>query len=342
MDLDSIGYDLPRGHVFYNQLEKRLGRLPGVESAGIANNPVLADSDWESVIKVEGRQNRPGEATRAYVNRVSRGYFKTLGIHLLSGRTFRESDTLDSPKVVVVSESFAKHYFGEQSAIGHRMGRSFDGTPRDMEIVGVVNDIDYQDLRQKEWRQVYLCAPQGYNLGGTVYLNAKGDPRSALASARRVVHEMEPKAPVKNMKTVTHQLEESLVTERMIASLSTVFTILAVALAVLGLYGVMAYMVTQRAREIGIRVALGAMFGNVVWLVMREVVLLVAVGIAVAVPLALALARFIGSELYGIKPTDPISIAAAALLLAGIAMLAGFVPARRAASADPLDILRYE
>ena len=161
-------------------------------------------------------------------------------------------------------------------------------------------------------------------------------------AGKGLVHQMEPKAPVMNMKTVERQLEESLVTERMFASLSTVFTILAVALAVLGLYGVMAYMVTQRAREIGIRVALGAVFGNVVWLVMREVVLLVAAGIAVAVPLALALSRFIGSELYGIEPTDPISIATAALLLAGIAMLAGFVPARRAASTDPLHVLRYE
>jgi predicted permease len=343
MDLGSIGYDLPRARAFYNQLETRLERLPGVEAAGMATAPVLADMDWESPVLVEGHENKPAEAANSYINRVSPGYFKTLGIHLLSGRTFRESDTPDSPKVVVVSESFARYYLGQQPAIGHRMGRGFDpSAPRDMEIIGVVNDIDYQDLRQKQARQVYLCATQGYNLGGTVYLSVKGDPRSALASARRLVHEMEPKAPIMNMKTVEHQLEESLVTERMIASLSTVFTILAVALAVLGLYGVMAYMVTQRAREIGIRVALGAVFGNVVWLVMREVVLLVAAGIAVAVPLALALSRFIGSALYGIAPTDPAAIATAALLLAGVAMLAGFVPARRAASADPLDVLRYE
>ena len=343
MDLGSIGYDPERAHSFYKRLETRLGHLPGVEAAGIATNPVLADSDWESVVRVEGRENQPGEASRAYVNRVSPGYFKTLGIHLLSGRTFRESDTPDSPKVVVVSESFARHYFGGQPAIGHRMGRDYDPrTPMDMEIIGVVNDIDYQDLRQKESRQVYLCAPQGSEFVTTVYVDVRNNPRSALASARRLVHEMEPKAPVMNMKTVERQLEESLVMERMIASLSTVFTILAVALAVLGLYGVMAYMVTQRAREIGIRVALGAMFGNVVWLVMREVVVLVAAGIAVGLPLALALSRFIGSQLYGIEPTDPISIAIAALLLAGIAMLAGFIPARRAAAADPLDVLRYE
>jgi predicted permease len=341
MDLSSIGYEGEQAHTFYNQLETRLAHLPGVKAAGMASNPVLTDSDWESTILVEGHENKPGEQTHSYVNRVSPGYFKTLGIHLLSGRTFRESDTVNSPKVVVVSESFARHYFGQQSAVGHRIGRGYDPTtPTDLEIIGVVNDIDYQDLRQKELRQLYLCAVR--DLGGTVYLDVKGNPLGVLASARRVVHEMEPKAPVTNMKTVEHQLEESLVTERMIASLSTVFTILAVALAVLGLYGVMGYMVTQRAREIGIRVALGAQFGNVVWLVMREVVLLVAAGIAVGVPLALGLARFIQSEVYGISPTDPISIAAASGLLSGIAMLAAFVPARRAALADPLQVLRYE
>jgi ABC-type antimicrobial peptide transport system permease subunit len=223
------------------------------------------------------------------------------------------------------------------------MGRGFDpSTPTDIEIIGVVNDIDYQDLRQKEWRQVYLCAPQGYGLDTTVYLNVKENLRAALPSARGVVQAMEPRAPVMNMKTVKYQLEESLVTERMIASLSTVFTILAVALAVLGLYGVIAYMVTQRAREIGIRMALAAVSGHVVWLVMREVLLLIAAAIAVAVPLALALSRLIGSQLYGINPTDPLSIAIAALLLAVIAAVAGFVPARRAASADPLEALRYE
>jgi predicted permease len=343
VELAPIGYDQQRADTFMRQLESRLDHLPGVEAAGIAAEPVLADIDWESVVKVEGHENKPGEATHAYVNRVSPGYFKALGIHLLSGRSFRESDTVDSPKVVLVSESFAKHYFGNGSAVGHRIGRGYDpSTPTDMEIVGVVNDIDYQDLRQKESRQVYLCALQGYNFGGTIYLRTKSDPRTVFASARGVVHDLDPKAPVLNMKTVEDQLEASLVTERMIASLSTVFTVLAVALAVLGLYGVMAYMVTQRAREIGIRVALGAVFGSVVWLVMREVVLLTVTGVAVAVPLAAALSRFIASELYGIKPTDPISIATAALLLSFIAMLAGYVPAHRAASADPLRVLRYE
>ncbi len=306
MDLGSIGYDQTRAHTFYNELETRLQRLPGVEAAGIALNPVLADSDWESTIRIAGTVSKPGEDKLAYVNRVSPGYFKTLSIHLLSGRTFRESDTATAPKVVVVSESFARHFFGEQSALGHWIGRGFDpNAPTDMQIVGVVNDIDFQDLREKDKRELYLCAPQGKELDTTVYLRAKGDPRSALASARGLVHQMEPKAPITRTKTVEQQLDESLATERMIASLSTGFTLLAVALAVLGLYGVMAYMATQRAREIGIRMALGAQFGNVVWLVMREVMVLIAAGIAVAVPLSLGLTRLIRSELYGIQPADP-------------------------------------
>lgn len=343
MDLGSIGYDQVRAHTFFSELERRLQNLPGVEAAGVALNAVLADSDWESTVRIAGRVNKPGEDSDAYVNRVSSGYFKALDIHILSGRNFRESDTADSPKVVIVSESFAKHFFGAEPAVGHWIGRGFDPTaPTDMQIVGVANDIDYQDLREKDPRQLYLCATQGRELGGVVYLNAKGDPKSVLASARRVVHEMEPKAPVTNMKTVEDQMDESLVTERMIASLSAGFTILAIVLAVLGLYGVMAYMVTQRAREIGIRVALGAQFGNVVWLVMREVVALVVAGIAVALPLGIGSVRLIRSELFGIQATDPLSFAAAALALSAIALLAGFVPARRAAAADPLTVLRYE
>jgi len=344
LDVGSIGYDVNRAHDFFTRLESRLEHLPEVRAAGMATNPVLADSDWESSILVEGRENKPeDQAIHTYINRVSPGYFKTLGLHLISGRTFRESDTVDKPKVVVVSKSFEEHYFGRESAIGHHIGRGFDvSAPKDLEIVGVVNDIDYQDLRQAHSRQVYLCAPQGLALGGTMYLSVQGDARSAFANARQAVHELEPKAPVTNMKTVEHQLEESLITDRMIASLSTAFTMLAVALAVLGLYGVMAYMVAQRAREIGIRAALGAASGQVIWLVMRETLVLILVGIVLALPLTFALSRLVRSELYGIKPTDPISIAAAVLLLSGISLVAGFVPARRAASADPLEVLRDE
>lgn len=343
VNLGLIGYSSDREHVFYGELERRLSHLPGVEAAGMATNPVLADSDWESTIRVSGHENKPGPNENAYINRVSPGYFGALGIHLLAGRLFRESDTVHSQKVVVVSESFAKHYFGNDEVIGQFVGRGFDPhAPKDMQIVGIVNDIDYQDLRQPHARQLYLCAPQGFIGYGTVYMRVKGNPRSFLASARELVHHMEPKAPVLNLKTVQHQLDESLVTERMVALLSSGFSVLAVLLAVVGLYGVMAYMVTQRAREIGIRMALGAVFGNVVWLVMREVVLLVMAGVLAAIPLALGLQHLVRNQLFGISSSDPLPIVWASVALSAIAMLAGFVPARRAAAADPVQVLRYE
>jgi predicted permease len=211
VDLGSIGYDLSHARSFYNELETRLNALPGVKSAGVATNAVLKDSDWESVIHVAGRQNKPGENTLAYVDVVSPGYFKTLGIHLISGRTFRESDTANSQKVAVVSESFARHYFGDEPAIGHFIGRGYEpDAPSDMEIVGVVNDIDYQNLREKNPRQLYMCAAQAFVSYATVYVKAEANPRSLLATARRVVHDMEPKAPVLKMMTLENQLDESL------------------------------------------------------------------------------------------------------------------------------------
>ncbi|MBV9406429.1 MAG: ABC transporter permease [Acidobacteriaceae bacterium] len=343
VDLGSIGYKADRAHVFYNELETRLDHLSNVKAAGIATNPVLADSDWESTIRVSGHGGQPGPSDNAYIDRVSPGYFDALGIQLLAGRTFRDTDTVNSQKVVIVSESFAKHYFGNEQAIGQLIGRGFDpNAPKDMLIVGVVHDIDYQDLRQKHTRQLYLCAPQGMELYTTVYVRVQGTPRSVLASARKLVQSMEPKAPVLNLKTVQHQLDESLVTERMIALLSSGFSVVALLLAVVGLYGVMAYMVSQRAREIGIRVALGAMFGNVVWLVMREVMLLVLAGVSIAIPLSVALSHLVESELYGIRSTDAASITCASFVLAAIAIIAGFIPAQRAAAADPLQVLRYE
>jgi ABC-type antimicrobial peptide transport system permease subunit len=168
------------------------------------------------------------------------------------------------------------------------------------------------------------------------------DPENAFATIRVVVHDLAPELPITGMKTLTRQMDESLVTERMVATLSSVFGALATVLAIIGLYGVMAYMVTRRSREIGIRMALGAMRGNVVWLVMREVLTLVGIGIAVGLPAAFALTHLVESQLYGVKASDPAAMALATALLAAVALLAGYIPARRAAGFDPVRVLRYE
>jgi ABC-type antimicrobial peptide transport system permease subunit len=205
-------------------------------------------------------------------------------------------------------------------------------------------------LRDEIPLEVYVCVAQWQPGGMTTYVRIGGgtsggthrDPETAFGAIRAAVRDLEPNLPVINMKTLERQLDESLVAERMIATLSTAFGFLATALAILGLYGVMAYMVTRRSREIGIRMALGAAANKVVWLVMREVLILVAAGIGAGLPLAWGLTRLIQAQLYGIEPNDPLSIASATLLLAAVALLAGYIPARRAAGYDPVRVLRYE
>jgi ABC-type antimicrobial peptide transport system permease subunit len=226
--------------------------------------------------------------------------------------------------------------------VGKFIGKGNDpSASADTEIVGVVNDTNYANLRDAAPRQMYWCAAQ-HMPGGTVYVRTKQDPLSAFRTIQKLVHEMEPRVPVQGMKTVRQQVDESLVIERMIASLSSGFSLIATALAVIGLYGVMAYMVMQRAREIGIRIALGAIAGRVIWLVMHEVALLVALGMAVALPLILILNRLVRSELYGIQPNDLSSIALAILVLTCAALPAGYIPARRATAYDPMQVLRCE
>jgi predicted permease len=343
LDLASTDYDMNRARAFFQALEEHLKSLPGVESAGSAMVPIFSGSSWVApMITVAGYEAKPGEDMTAHVNTVSPGYFKTLGIHLLAGRAFRDSDTAKSQPVTVVNESFVKRFLGNQPAVGRFIGKGNDqSAPPDTEIIGVVNDTDYEDLRHAAPRQIFFSAAQHYP-GNLVYVRTKADPRSAFGSIRRLVHELDPRAPIQGMKTVEQQVDESLATERMIVSLSSAFSLIATALAVIGLYGVMAFIVTQRAREMAIRIALGAMTGRVIWPVMREVVLLVALGIAAALPFIFGLKRFVRSELYGIQPDDLSSIVFATLVLGCAALLAGYIPARRAASYDPMQVLRYE
>jgi predicted permease len=344
LSLDAIGYDQNHARAFFKLLEQRLRSLPGVRSAGVAADAVLSGDEWSNSITVAGHASKPGEDIDAYMNAVTPGYFQTLGIHLLAGRNFSESDEATTPKVAIVNRSFAKHYFGDEAeAVGRRIGRGSDpNTPTDIEIVGVVNDAYYENLRQPPPREVFLCGTQARQFGGTVYVSTEQDPRSAFGGIRAVVHDLEPKAPVMRMKTFEQQEDESLATERMITTLSSGFSILATALAIIGLYGVMAYMVGRRAREIAIRMALGAMRGNVVWLVMREVLLVVGGGIAIALPLVLGLTRLVEAQLFSVRPNDPVSIATATLVLAIVAVLAGYIPAQRAAGYEPSSVLRYE
>jgi putative ABC transport system permease protein len=339
----ATGYDIPRSRAFFRRTRERLLAIPGVRDVGYANVAVLSGNEWDNGITIEGYQAKVGEDMDPHFNSASPGYDKALGLHVLAGRWFTDRDLADAPRVAVVNESLARHYFGDNRAVGRRLGLGTDpGTPIDTEIIGVVNDTRYEGLRDDIPRLVYVAAQQAPQGSQWFYVRTERDPESTMSAVRAALRELEPNLPVTYFKTLERQLEESLVTERMIATLSTGFGALATLLAVIGLYGVMAFLVTRRAREIGIRMALGALPGNVLWLVMREVLALVAAGILVGAPAAIALAWLVRSQLYGVEPADPLSVALGIGLLAAVSLLAGYVPARRAANYDPVRVLRYE
>ena len=276
---------------------------------------ILNGNEWDSTIAVEGYRPGPGELIDPHFNAITPGYFDALGIHMLNGRNFALRDDDSGPKVAIVNAAFAKKYFGSVPAVGHHIGMGGDpGTKTDIEIIGVVNNTRYESLRDDIPEQVFLPEMQEPAYGGrTVYIETDRDPASAFTEARALVHDLDPGIPVTSMKTFERQIAESLITERLIATLATVFGVLATALVLIGLYGVMSFMVTRRSREIGIRMSLGAIPGDVVWLVMREALTLIGVGIAIGLPCAWALTRLVRAQLFGIDPGDPSSIALATL-----------------------------
>jgi len=342
VDPTTIGYDQNRIRALYDRLVERLARVPGVTGVGYGRVPKLMGWEWDNWVTIDSYP-RQGEPPDPHMDAVNAGYFATLGIPILLGRAFTQKDYTNPHKVAIVNATFAKKYFGNALAVGHRFGLGSDPvTPTDIEIVGVAGDTRYESLRDPIPPEIYLCSPQNTTWGDTYYIRTARDPDNLFGAIRAAVHELEPNLPVTYMMTLDKQLDDSLVTERMIAALSIVFGVLATILAIIGLYGVMAYMVSRRAREIGIRMALGAQSNSVVWMILREVLRLVAIGVATGLPAALALSRIVQAQLYGIQPYDPLSVAAATLLLAGVAVLAGYIPARRAAAYDPVRVLRYE
>jgi predicted permease len=336
------GYSQARGKQFFQDLLERLRAVPGVRSAGIAAVPVLHGTEWDNSMQVEGHQAKDGENMQAFMNAVSPGYFGTMGVTLLEGRDFDRSDVdnAEKTKVAIVNRRFARHFFGDRSAVGRHLGNGGARAKLDVEIVGVVADSLYEGPREGVRRQVFI--PHAGNNGSAVYVRAGMGSSSAYAAVRSAVKELDAGMPIFELKTLGRQLDETLLTERLTALLSAGFGFLATLLAAIGLYGVMAFVVARRTREMGLRMALGAHSRSVVWLVMREVLLLLAIGLAVGVPSALALGRFVSSQLYGIKATDPWVATGSVAVLAVVAALAGLIPARKASRIDPILALRYE
>jgi len=335
------GYDAPRTVAFYEQLLTNLRAAPNVKSAALAGVSILSGDEWDSSMSVEGHKAQDGENMQAFMNSLSPGYFTTMGIPMIEGRDFTRLDQKEQTSVAIVNKKFAEHFFPGKSALGRHIG--FGGGPRsklDIEIVGVVADALSEGPREGVHRQVFI--PNWGKNSATFYVRTTAASGSAYAVIRNEMRRLDGSMPVYAMKTLEGQLDETLLSDRLIALLAAGFGLLATILASIGLYGVMAFVVARRRKELGIRLALGAEPGGVIWLVMKEVLLLLAVGLAIGIPAALGLGRFVASQLYGIEARDPWTATATLILLTLVSAAAGLIPAHRASRIDPILALRYE
>jgi predicted permease len=335
------GYDAERGAQFYQRLLEGLRAAPGITAAAMAGVPILSGDEWDNFMTVEGHTPKDGEDMQAFMNALSPGYFQTMKIPLLEGRDFTRADLKEQATVAIVNRRFAEHFFKGRSAVGKRLGWG-DGpdTKLTIEIVGVVADSLYEGPREGVRRQVFIP-----NYGGNssaLYVRAQTGSESAYGLIRNEVRKLDASMPVYALKTVEAQLDQTLLSDRLVALLAAGFGLLATLLASVGLYGVMAFVVARRRKELGIRLALGAQPGRVIWMVLREVLVLLGIGLAVGVPAAIGLGRFVASQLYGIEANDASVAVLTVVLLSLVSVAAGFIPAHRASRIDPILAIRYE
>ena len=321
-----------------------LAAQPGVRSVAGTTDRELADNNTSNNITLAGYTEKENEDMNVESPRVSPGYFSTMGMPLLAGREFTDQDRDQAHKVAVVNQSFARHYFGEpQLAVGHYYGKGGGQVPIDTEIIGVVKDAKHTGVRQAITRTTFTPYLQELNPGAmTFYVRTWQSPESAEATIRSAIGALDSKLVLDTFRTMEEQVDDILTTERVIAILASAFGALAVLMAAVGLYGVLAYSTAQRTREIGIRIALGAARGSVMRMVLVEVLWLAGASIAVALPASLLLTRAVRSQLFGISSNDPVTLVVVTLVVAAIAIASALLPARRAAKTDPVVSLRYE
>jgi len=326
------------------QVLQTLATLPGVRSVAGTTDPELAGDNTSNNITLAGYTAKENENMNVESPNVSPGYFSTMAMPLLAGREFGDQDRDGTQKVAVVNESFARHYFGEpQMAVGHYYGHGAGKVTLDTEIVGVVKDAKHTGVREDIVRTAFTPYLQEADLGAmTFYVRTWQSPESAEATIRRAMQTLDSKLVLDNFRTMQEQIDDNLIAERVIAILASSFGVLAVLMAAVGLYGVLAYSTAQRTREIGIRIALGAARGSVMRMVLVEVLWLAGVSIAVALPASLLLASAVRSQLFGISSSDPLTLVVVTALVATVALASALLPARRAAKTEPMVALRYE
>jgi predicted permease len=335
------GYAPVRSAVLFGRVEEELAALPGVTGVTTARVPLLANNNWGNSVRVEGYPHGPDIDNNSRFNEIGPEYFKVLGVPMVAGREFTQADALGRPNVAIVNETFAKKFNLGRDAVGKRMSQG--GDTLDIEIVGLARDSKYSDVKTKVPPVFFVPYRQDSTVGNNhFYVRSGMDPSAILRSVPGVIRKLDPNLPVADLRTLEQQVKENVFLDRMISTLSAAFAVLATLLAAIGLYGVLAYSVAQRTREIGVRMALGANGGSVQMMVMKQVGMMTLIGGVVGLAGALALGTAAKSLLYELKGYDPLVMGASVIVLTVVAFGAGYLPALKASRIDPMAALRHE
>ncbi|HWH58829.1 MAG TPA: ABC transporter permease [Terriglobales bacterium] len=339
------GYKSEQLRGLYDRLLNGIRTLPGVRSASISGTQPISPGSWTSPIFVQGYTPAPNENIMTFLNRVSPSYLDTVGIPVLQGRSIGREDTPTSMKAVLINQSVAKHFFPHGDAIGHQFTIADPSVPGVWRIVGIVGDAKYGPLRDEQKRMIYLPLEQltaDDHFAYSIQVRAEGDPKNIESEIRTALAEVDPDLPLLKVRTISQEVDSFVENERLISQLANFFSLLALSLACIGLYGVLTYNVVKRTNEIGIRMALGARTEGILWMVLRESLLLLAAGIAVGIPATVGVARIVRSQLFGLSSFDAATFMTAIGAIAIVILIAAYLPARRAAKVDPMVALRYE
>jgi predicted permease len=339
------GYKPEQLNALYDRILDRVDALPGVRISTLSGAPPMSRGTWGSPISIDGHPYAPNDDVSTLLNRVSPGFFETMGIPLLRGRTIGAEDTASSVKAVVVNQTLADRYFPKGDAIGHSFKVADPAVTGTWQIVGIVRDAKYNSPAENPKPFAYLALAQltgDDQYAYSLQIRTVGDPAIITGEVRAALAGIDGNLPLLEIRTVAEDVNHLTDEQQFISQLSAFFSLLALSLACVGLYGVMTYNVVRRTHEIGVRMALGAPKGGVLWMVLKESLLLLVIGLALGIPAALAANHVIRAGLFGVSPSDPLTLVVAVLVLAAVILAAAYLPARRATKIDPMVALRYE